>query len=461
MLEMQTRNVDVASVIDRIPLSRLQWTTIILCGLVAILDGFDTQAIAFVAPVIAKQLQVETSAFGPVFGAGLLGLTIGALVFGPAADRWGRKPVITVSTLVFGIFALLTPVVDSINGLLVMRFLTGIGLGGAMPNIISLTSEYSPKARRATLVTVMFCGFPLGAVLGGLASGPLMAKFGWPSVFYLGGALPLLLLPALLLWLPESIRFLVARGKDPQQPLAILRKLEPGVDYGTDVRCVLPEAATPGSPVQLFTQQRAIGTCLLWVVFFSNLLILYFLINWLPAVLQQAGVPIERAIIATVVLNAGGIVGGLILGRMVDRRPPFPILAVAYGAAAVLVAAIGFAGTGSVVGLMMIIFAAGFFVIGSQYSMNALAANYYPTALRSTGVGWALGIGRIGSIIGPVVGGIILALGWTTAQLFTVVAIPALFATAAVLALGMQVRRQSGKSSVTVDDGMRAAPSSM
>ena len=183
MAEAQARNIDVAAVIDRVPLSRLQWNTIILCGLVAILDGFDTQAIAFVAPVIAKQLQVDTSAFGPVFGAGLLGLTLGALMLGPAADRWGRKPVIALSTLLFGIFALLTPLADSINGLLVMRLLTGIGLGGAMPNIISLTSEYSPKARRATLVTVMFCGFPLGAVLGGLASAPLMASFGWHAVF--------------------------------------------------------------------------------------------------------------------------------------------------------------------------------------------------------------------------------------------------------------------------------------
>ena len=273
----------------------------------------------------------------------------------------------------------------------------------------------------------------------------------------MGGLLPLLLLPALLLWLPESIRFLVARGKDSQQPLAILRKLEPDAIYGADVRCVLPEAPSPSSPVQLFTHQRAVGTCLLWIVFFSNLLILYFLINWLPAVLQQAGVPIERAIIATVVLNAGGIIGGLFLGRLVDRRPPFPILTMTYGAAAILVAAIGFAGTGSVVGLMAIIFAGGFFVIGSQYSMNALAANYYPTALRSTGIGWALGIGRIGSIIGPVVGGIILALGWTTTHLFAVVAVPALVAAAAVLALGLQVKRQNGESSDGVPAGRPSA----
>jgi len=434
-------DVDVVAVIDRVPLSRLQWVTIVLCGIVAILDGFDTQAIAFVAPLIAKDMQADMSAFGPVFGAGLLGLTVGALAFGPIADRFGRKPVIIVSSLMFGAFAFATPVVQSLDGLMVMRFLTGLGLGGAMPNIIALTSEYAPKHRRATLVTLMFCGFPLGAVLGGLISAKLMAHYGWPVVFYLGGVLPIVVLPLLMLWLPESIRFLVARRADPARPLGILRRLDPAGRYGDDTRCVLPEQTAEGSPIsQLFTGGRAAGTMLLWVVFFCNLLILYFLINWLPSVLQQAGLPIERAIIATVVLNAGGIVGGLMLGRLVDSRPPFGILTFAYMAAAALVAGIGLVASSPIPVLMLTIFATGFFVIGSQYCMNALAANYYPTALRSTGVGWALGIGRIGSIIGPVVGGAMMAMGWDTGQLFMATAMPAVVAAIAVVSIGLQAR---------------------
>jgi AAHS family 4-hydroxybenzoate transporter-like MFS transporter len=445
----QPANVDVVAVIDRVPLSRLQWVTIALCGIVAILDGFDTQAIAFVAPLMAKDMQVDMSAFGPVFGAGLLGLTVGALAFGPIADRWGRKPVIIVSTLMFGVFAFITPVVQSLEALMVMRFLTGLGLGGAMPNIIALTSEYSPKHRRATLVTLMFCGFPLGAVLGGLVSAQLMARYGWPVVFYLGGILPIVVLPLLMLWLPESIRFLVARDTAHARSVSILRRLDRAGSYGDDTRCVLPEQKAEGSPIsQLFADGRAIGTLLLWVVFFCNLLILYFLINWLPSVLQQAGLPIERAIIATVVLNAGGIVGGLMLGRLVDRRQPFGILTFAYAAAAALVAGIGLVATSPIPVLMLTIFATGFFVIGSQYCMNALAANYYPTALRSTGVGWALGIGRIGSIIGPVVGGTMMAMGWRTSQLFMVTAMPALLAAIAVISIGLQAksRRSEGRS---------------
>jgi AAHS family 4-hydroxybenzoate transporter-like MFS transporter len=318
-----------------------------------------------------------------------------------------------------------------------------------MPNIISLTSEYSPQARRATLVTLMFCGFPLGAVLGGLVSAQLMPHFGWPVVFYLGGVLPVILVPFLLLWLPESIRYLSARGGAQDKPLAILRRLDPAGAYSDATRCVLPEQKAEGSPIsQLFAEGRGFGTALLWVMFFCNLLILYFLINWLPSVLRQAGMPIERAIIGTVVLNAGGIIGGLTLGRLVDRRRAFGVLTISYTAAAALVAAIGLSANSAIPVVMAIIFAAGFFVIGSQYCMNALAANYYPTALRSTGVGWALGIGRIGSIIGPVVGGAMIALGWDTPQLFTATAMPALVAAVAAFLIGMKVRTSTGRGAV-------------
>jgi AAHS family 4-hydroxybenzoate transporter-like MFS transporter len=191
---------------------------------------------------------------------------------------------------------------------------------------------------------------------------------------------------------------------------------------------------------------RALGTTLLWVVFFSNLLILYFLINWLPAVLQKAGVPIDRAIIGTVVLNAGGIVGGLLLGRLVDRRAPFGILTVAYAFAALLVAAIGPVGTSASTLLMLVIFFAGLFVIGTQYCMNALAASFYSTRLRATGVGWALGIGRVGSIVGPVVGGIILSMGWDVGQLFAAAAAPAAVSSVAVFLLG---RKQQAQTALT------------
>lgn len=426
---------DVTAAIDRLPVSRFQVIAIVLCALVALLDGFDTQMIAFVAPVIAREWSVDVAAFGPIFGAGLLGLTVGTLVLGPVADRIGRRAVIIWSTITFGVFALATVLATDLTSLFVLRFLTGLGLGGAMPNIIALTSEYTPQRSRATLVTLMYIGFPFGAVLGGAVSAQLIAAYGWHAVFYLGGVLPLVLAPVLYAWLPESIKFQILRGKDPQAVAAIVRRIDPARLEGQ--RIVVAEEQHDGLPIRhLFTEGRAAGTLLLWVVFFCNLLMLYFLINWLPAVLRQAGLPVERAIIATVLLNAGGIVGGLALGWCVDRRGPYALLTAAFVLAAVCVALIGAVGS-SIPLIMTVVFVAGFFVIGSQFCMNALAAAFYPTGIRATGVGWALGIGRIGSIVGPVVGGWVIALGWDASQLFLAAAAPALLSSLAVLLIGV------------------------
>jgi AAHS family 4-hydroxybenzoate transporter-like MFS transporter len=430
------RDIDLSEVIDAAPISRFQILSIVLCGLVAILDGFDTQAIAFVAPLIARTWSLDVSALGPIFGAGLLGLTIGALAFGPVADRLGRRRVILVSTAVFGLFSLLTVAAHDFTTLFTCRLLTGIGLGGAMPNIIALTAEYSPTRHRATLVTVMFCGFPLGAVLGGLISVRLLSAYDWTAVFYLGGILPLLLLPVLYAWLPESVRFKATRGDAGLSIIAILRRIDPTATYEPTDRFRSAERPLAGLSIRhLFSEGRGAGTVLLWIVFFSNLLIMYFLINWLPSVLQKAGLPIERAIIGTVLLNAGGIVGGILLGRVIDRLGPFRVLTVAYACAAAVIAAIGYIDDSAAV-TMAIITVAGFLVIGTQFCMNALAASFYPTSVRSTGVGWALGIGRIGSIIGPVLGGIVLSFGWSPAEIFAACAVPALVAASAVFMIG-------------------------
>jgi MFS transporter, AAHS family, 4-hydroxybenzoate transporter len=431
-----SREINISEVIDAAPIGWFQTWSIILCGLVAVLEGFDTQAIAFVAPLIAQAWSLSPGALGPIFGAGLLGLMIGALAFGPIADRAGRRWVILLSTALFGMFSLLTILAHGSTSLFTYRLLTGIGLGGAMPNIIALTAEYSPRRLRATLVTIMFCGFPLGAVIGGLVCARLLSSFGWSSVFVLGGMLPLLLLPVLFLYLPESIQFLVARRSDGERVVSILRRIDASTAADDTAHFHVEEADLAGVPLRyLFADGRTLGTLLLWVIFFSNLLVLYFLINWLPTVLRRAGLPLEHAIVGTVLLNVGGIVGGIVLGRIVDKRGPFLVLALAYGAAAVVIAAIGVIAE-PVTFIMSAITAAGFFVTGSQFCMNALAAGFYPTAVRSTGIGWALGIGRIGAIIGPVFGGFILSLGWSTREVFIECAVPAIIAAIAVAAMG-------------------------
>jgi AAHS family 4-hydroxybenzoate transporter-like MFS transporter len=435
-MSVETGTIDVPALIDRQKVGSFQVLVAALCAAVVFMDGFDAQAIGYVAPSISKAWGLKPGALGPVFGAGLFGLMLGALVCGPLADRIGRKSVIVGCTLFFGICTLLTTTADSLTSLLVWRFITGLGLGGAMPNAIALTSEYSPHRSRATMIMVMFCGFSVGSALGGVLAAKLIPVFGWPAVFYLGGAVPIAFAPVLWFVLPESIRLLALKGNHDREVAQLFSRLNPALAFDDKARFTVHEAQLHGFPVaHLFKETRAPATLLLWVMFFMNLLDLYFLANWLPTVINNAGIAIELAVIATAMLQVGGVIGTLVLGRLIDRFSPYHVLSVAYFLAGVFIACLGSAG--SSVGLIMaLVFCAGFCVVGAQIGANALAATFYPTFIRSTGVGWALGIGRIGSIIGPVVGGILLSLKWDTADIFFVGALPVLIAAAAALGMG-------------------------
>jgi AAHS family 4-hydroxybenzoate transporter-like MFS transporter len=307
-----------------------------------------------------------------------------------------------------------------------------------MPNIIALTSEYTPTRLRATLITLMFCGFPLGSTLGGLLATYLVPTWGWRSVFWLGGALPLVLLGALITLLPESVYYLIARGRSAVGVARLLQRIAPAQPLSGSERFVTAQQdGQKGFPVRLlFTRERRPITLLLWAAFFMNLLVMYFLVNWLPALFSRAGLPVRAAIISTSILNLGGVVGAIVLGRVIDRVAAHRVLGAAYAAAACFIVLIAFAGTDLRV-LVPSLFFTGFGVVGAQIGMNALTAAMYPTAIRSTGVGWALGVGRIGSIVGPTLGGWLLALGWAPGSLFALAAAPAFLAAISVGVLGI------------------------
>ncbi|GAC1505932.1 MAG: hypothetical protein NVS2B1_15600 [Bradyrhizobium sp.] len=288
--------IDVADFIDQQPVGAFQIKLLATCASVLFLDGFDTQAIGYVAPALAKEWGLTKGALGPVFSAGLFGLMIGALVFGPLADRIGRKKIIILSTLAFGIGSLATAFVQDVNALLAIRFLTGLGLGGAMPNAVAMTSEFNPRRRRATMVMIMFCGFSVGAALGGLLAAALIPQFGWRSVFVVGGVAPLLLVPILSLRLPESVRFLALTGRAHQRVAELLATINPNAAFAPGTQFVIHEPELRGIPVQhLLRDGRAPVTLLLWVVFFMSLLDLYFLSNWLPTVLNDLGASVSSA----------------------------------------------------------------------------------------------------------------------------------------------------------------------
>jgi AAHS family 4-hydroxybenzoate transporter-like MFS transporter len=380
-------------------------------------------------------MHLGPAALTRVFAWGLFGLMLGALVFGPIADRFGRKPVIVACTIFYGLLCLATAKADSGAGLAILRFLAGLGFGGVMPNAIALTAEYAPARRRGTMITIMFCGFPIGASIAGFAAVPILPVFGWRGVFILAGVMPLLLAPALAVFLPESIRHLVIHGEKTERVRQLLARVNSHLVFGSDTNFVVQEERAPGMPVvHLFRQGRAIPTLLLWIVFFMSLIDIYLLTSWLPTVFHNAGITISLSVIATAVFQGGGVVASLALGSFVDRFGAYRVLTITYLLGAVCVALLGY--SHSIVSIMMCTFFAGAGILGGQTGANALAASFYPTYIRSTGVGWALGIGRIGSIVGPIFGGIMLSLHWPLTTVFMAAAIPSLVGSGAIILMG-------------------------
>src|ERR1700759_1020490 len=439
--------IDIADFIDRQAIGGFQIKLLLMCAAVLILDGFDTQAIGYVAPALAKEWGLTTrAALGPVCSAGLFGLMIGALVFGPLADRVGRKAIIIFSTAAFGLGALAPVLAHDIPTLLVIRFLTGLGLGGAMPNAIALTAEYNPHRRRATMVMIMFCGFSIGAALGGMLAADLIPRFGWRSVFLGGGIAPLILVPILVLRLPESVRFVATTGHAPERIAGLLKLIRPNASFAPGAQFVVQETRLDGGPLlHLFREGRPLATLLLWVVFFMSLLDIYFLALWLPTVLHDLGASVSVAVLIGAMLQIGGVVGTFALGSVIDRFS-FRALALVYLGAVFAVAAIGQLGH-AVIAVSIAIFAAGFWVVRGPLAAHALTAGYYSTSVRATGVGWALGIGRVGSIIGPLVAVVLLAAKWSTGVLFMAAAAAAACAALASLLLSRIAGATSAQSS--------------
>jgi MFS transporter, AAHS family, 4-hydroxybenzoate transporter len=427
-----TNQLRVAGIIDQTPLSPLQTITFFLCFCVALFDGYDIGTVSSMAPLMADHFHVSVRSFGPLFSAGFIGMTIGALFIGPVADHVGRKWTIIASSLIFGLFTLLIAFAPSLQAVIALRFVAGLGLGGALPNIIALTSEYAPQRDRAFIVTLMACGIPLGGVLAPLVGSYIGPTWGWGASFILGGAVPACLCLALYALLPESLRFLVVRNRPVPRILAILRRIAPAsIPADTSELSITlgNEGREPRASVwELFKDGRISATLLLWAMFFCNLLTALFIVSWLPAVLRGSGLPMSSALLLASLFSTGGLIGSPILGRLTDRHGPYVVLIAAYILAAGFAAYVGSAQ--GLTALSVAIFAAGFFVFGAQACIQALAAALYPTAIRSAGVGWAFGIGRLGSIAGPLLGGMMIAAQWPIPTVFVAAAIPALAAAA-------------------------------
>ncbi len=424
---------NVTSVIDQSRISLPQCVVLGLSLITALFDGYDTQGIAYVAPVMARDLHFGHAELGPIFSAGLFGLTLGAIFFGMLADKIGRKQTIIWPIVIFGVFSLLTPIGHTVRSLVILRALAGFGLGGTLPNVTAYVLEYSPHRMRSLLVNSTGAVFAFGSIIGGTLADWLIPTFGWQSTFYVGGVVPLLFVVAVALWLPESVRFLLLSGRSMERVVTIMRRIVPDRNFAASTRFTL-EAQIHGITVKhLFTDGRAVPTVLLWIAFIMNLFILVYMIFWMPTLLRQVGQPLHVAILATIWYAIGGIVGGLFMGWIADRIGSLPkVLAFGYLGAAVFIAVAAFSVHDTSI-LIPAMFLTGFSINGGQPSLNTIAATFYPTAIRATGIGWALGVGRIGAVIGPLVGGLLVGAHFAVPSVILANIVPALVGLVAIV----------------------------
>ena len=444
-----TKTVDVADVIDARRVGALQIRAFLLCAAVLFVDGFDVQGITYVAPAISQAWHLPRGALGTTFSAGLFGVMIGALALAPVADRIGRRRVLVWSCVGFGLLTLSTVLAGSLAPLAILRFLTGLGLGSAIPNAIGLASEYAPKKRRASLVMFVSSGISLGAIVAGAVAARAVAAvagpapaFTWQIMFVVGGALPLLLAAALHLWLPESIRFLALLPEERAQTEAkrLLVEIEP--ELARDGAALRIEATDHegghATVADLFKERRGTATVLIWIAFFMSLLNVYLAINWLPTSLNASGFTQSQAAVITSMYHVGGVLGTYACGLLMDRLGVRAILIAAF-----LLAVVGFYTFATAPAMpqwstTLLLMATGCGVIGGQVGITTLASMIYPVAIRSTGLGWALGIGRVGSIVGPSVGGYLLATGLDAKHVYLACVGPALIGSACIALLRWQ-----------------------
>ena len=438
--------VDVTALIDERPITGFQIAVFVLCALAAVLDGADSQSIGVAGPLIAASFGMSMGAFTPAFSVGLLGAAVGAFTFGALGDRFGRKRILTLAVLMMAVFTLLTSVTTSFNQILVVRFFAGLGLGGATPCFITLAAEYAPRRRRATIASILWAAYPLGASAGGVLNAYLLPMIGWQWIFYIGGALPLAAAAAMAAFLPESIGYLVSKGSGQGRARSIVGRLHPALRARELRLYATADTVVRAGVRQLFTDGRGIGTVLLWAIMFPAFGTTTVIVLLTPALFKSAGMSLSTAALLVSLHNFVGVAGMASAGRLVEKFGPLCLLP-AFGFGAVILATLGsVADTAGLAALCMA--ALSLTVLVGASGAIALAATSYPTAIRATGVGWAMGMARLGQVSSPLFVGLMLQEGWDNAHILGVMAM--LPGTAGVFCgiRAMHQRRMRGLSAV-------------
>ena len=404
--------VAVSTLLDQRGITSFHVRLIFWSALIALFDGYDIAAISLAAPHLVREWHVDRSALGPVLSASLVGILFGSMLFGWIGDRYGRKKALLGSLFLFGIFTWLAAHATNLTQMTWLRLIAGFGIGGVIPNMIAINIESAPRRLRGTLGLIATGLVPIGGAVPGFVSAMLVPQHGWPILFYIGGIAPVVIGVLAIFWMPESIKYMTLHESQRANLVKLIRQLSPGYAVPEGARFVVEdEKQFPSSnPRYLFRDGLALITPLLWLLFALNLMGFFFLLSWTPTLLTAAKLPPQTAALSIALLQLGGTVGSLALVRWLDRYQ-FAAITVLFLIAVPVVGALGFIGAGSTkTVLLAACFVAGFCVLGIQSGINVAGALVYPTSLRANGSGWELGVGRIGAIIGPLVGALFVTM---------------------------------------------------
>ncbi|MCT9253881.1 aromatic acid/H+ symport family MFS transporter [Acinetobacter baumannii] len=427
--------VNINELIDKASFTSFHWKVLIWCLLIIIFDGYDLVIYGVALPLLMQQWSLTAVEAGLLASAALFGMMFGAMIFGTLSDKLGRKKTILICVTLFSGFTFIGAFAKGPTEFAILRFIAGLGIGGVMPNVAALMTEYAPKKIRSTLVAIMFSGYSIGGMTSALLGAWLVKDMGWQIMFLIAG-IPLLLLPLIWKFLPESLAFLV-KSNHNEQAKSIVSKIAPETQVNANTQLVLNESTTTDAPVRaLFQQGRTFSTFMFWIAFFMCLLMVYALGSWLPKLMLQAGYSLGASMLFLFALNIGGMIGGIGGGVLADRFHLKPVIASMFLLGTIALILLGFKSPQLI--LYSLIAIAGAATIGSQILLYTFVAQFYPTALRSTGMGWASGIGRIGAIIGPVLTGALLTFELPHQMNFLAIAIPGVIAALAIFMVNLK-----------------------
>lgn len=431
-----TTQVNINTLIDEAKFTPFHWGVLFWCLIIIIFDGYDLVIYGVALPLLMQEWALSAVQAGLLASTALFGMMFGAMIFGTLSDKIGRKKTIMLCVAIFSGFTFLGAFSRTPTEFGLLRFLAGLGIGGVMPNVVALMTEYAPKRIRSTLVALMFSGYAIGGMASALLGAWLVPQYGWKIMFYIA-VIPLISLPLIFKFLPESLMYLSNR-KQLTLTHDIIKKISPQQQIQADTEFVLNDVIKGDeAPLKaLFQHGRSFSTFMFWIAFFMCLLMVYALGSWLPKLMIQAGYSLGASMIFLFALNIGGMVGAIGGGALADRFHIKKVLTIMFVCGALALIFLGFNSPQFV--LYTLIGIAGAATIGSQILLYTFVAQYYPSTVRSTGMGWASGIGRIGAIVGPVLTGALLTINLPHQMNFLVIAIPGFIAALAIFWVNMR-----------------------